>query len=87
MKFNNATAVALNFLKSLTLPSFVLLGLALILLCAFLYPDRLPTLLAFLNRYCLATIFVFLVFWLTNLDDQDKAMVLSGALIGAGFAV
>lgn len=74
-------------LKTLTLPFFVLIGIVLLAVCALLFPDRLPGLLAFINRQFFAALFVFVLFWISDLDEETKPIVLGCALIGAGMAI
>ena len=73
-------------IKALQLPAFVFIGILLIVACVFLFPGRLGQLLGFINRQYFAALFVFVLFWITEMDPQDKPLVLGCALIGAGMA-
>lgn len=73
--------------KVLTLPAYLCISVALVFLCALAFPDRLGSLLAFINRMFIATVFVNCVYFVQDLDKDSKPLVLAAALMAAGFAV
>lgn len=75
-------------LPKLSLVSYVFVSIALIILCALFFPDRFPSLLGFVNRLFVATVFVNVVYWVQpGLDEEGKPFMIGAGLVAAGMAV
>ena len=75
-------------LPSFTLATYILISLFLIALCGFIFPDRLPSLLGFVNRLFIGSVFVFGISQVSStIKTADVPFLLCAVFIGAGFAV
>lgn len=78
----------LNRIDNFTLLQFIFIGFALFALCWYLFPDRVPALIALPVRMYIATLFVYTLYWIDEeLDKQAKPWLICAGFLAAGFSL